>query len=92
MIFSKKIQDLAIEAEHALVAQFGHIDEVAFLNTQKVMDAFRTHRVSDTCFQSTSGYGYDDRGREVLEEVWADVMGAEAAVVGDLPRPDLCGI
>ena len=81
MIFSKKIQDLAIEAEHALVAQFGHIDEVAFLNTQKVMDAFRTHRVSDTCFQSTSGYGYDDRGREVLEQVWADVMGAEAAVV-----------
>ena len=45
------------------------------------MDAFRTHRVSDACFQSTSGYGYDDRGREVLEEVWADVMGAEAAVV-----------
>ncbi len=81
MIFSKKIQDLAFEAESALTAQYKHIDEVAFLNTQKVMDAFRTHRVSDTCFQSTSGYGYDDRGREVLEEVWADVMGAEAAVV-----------
>ena len=81
MIFSKKIQDLAFEAESALTAQYKHIDEVAFLNTQKVMDAFRTHRVSDSCFQSTSGYGYDDRGREVLEEVWADVMGAEAAVV-----------
>ena len=81
MIFSKKIQDLALEAERALAAQFGHVDEVAFLNTQKVMDAFRNHRVSDSCFQSTSGYGYDDRGREVLEEVWADVMGAEAAVV-----------
>ena len=81
MIFSKKIQDLALEAERALVAQFQHVDEVAFLNTQKVMDAFRTHRVSDSCFQSTSGYGYDDRGREVLEEVWADVMGAEAAAV-----------
>ena len=81
MIFSKKIQDLAFEAESALTAQYKHIDEVAFLNTQKVMDAFRNHRVSDTCFQSTSGYGYDDRGREVLEEVWADVMGAEAAVV-----------
>ena len=81
MIFSKKIQDLALEAEQALVVQFQHIDEVAFLNTQKVMDAFRNHRVSDTCFQSTSGYGYDDRGREVLEEVWAEVMGAEAAVV-----------
>ena len=81
MIFSKKIQDLATEAESALGAQFRHIEEVAFLNTQKVMDAFRTHRVSDSCFQSTSGYGYDDRGREVLEAVWADVMGAEAAVV-----------
>ena len=81
MIFSKKIQDLALEAESALAAQYQHIDEVAFLNTQKVMDAFRTHRVSDSCFQSTSGYVYDDRGREVLEEVWADVMGAEAAVV-----------
>ena len=81
MIFSQKIQDLALEAECALAPQFGHVEEVAFLNTQKVMDAFRTHRVSDSCFQSTSGYGYDDRGREVLEEVWADVMGAEAAVV-----------
>ena len=81
MTFSKKIQDLALEAERALAAQFWHVDEVAFLNTQKVMDAFRTHRVSDSCFQSTSGYGYDDRGREVLEEVWADVMGAEAAIV-----------
>ncbi len=81
MIFSKKIQDLALEAEQALTAQYAHVDEVAFLNTQKVMDAFRNHRVSDTCFQSTSGYGYDDRGREVLEQVWADVMGAEAAVV-----------
>ena len=81
MIFSQKIQDLALEAERALAPQFGHVEEVAFLNTQKVMDAFRTHRVSDSCFQSTSGYGYDDRGREVLEAVWADVMGAEAAVV-----------
>lgn len=81
MIFSKKIQDLAQEAERALAVQFQHVDEVAFINTQKVMDAFRTHRVSDTCFQSTSGYGYNDRGREVLEEVWADVMGAETAIV-----------
>ena len=81
MVFSEKIQNLAIEAESAIASQFKHIDEVAFKNTQKVMDAFREHRVSDTMFQSTSGYGYDDRGREVLEEVWADVMGAESAIV-----------
>ena len=81
MIFSDKLQALAREAELALTPFFTHIDQVAFENTQKVMDAFRAHRVSDTMFQSTSGYGYDDRGREVLEEVWADVMGAEAAIV-----------
>ena len=81
MKFSDKIQSIAIEAEAALAPLFKHIEDVAFENTQKVMDAFRSHRVSDTMFQSTSGYGYDDRGREVLEEVWADVMGAECAIV-----------
>ncbi|MBQ8309955.1 MAG: methionine gamma-lyase family protein [Clostridia bacterium] len=81
MKFSEKIQSIAIEAEAALAPQFKHVEDVAFENTQKVMDAFREHRVSDTMFQSTSGYGYDDRGREVLEEVWADVMGAECAIV-----------
>ncbi|MBQ8416559.1 MAG: methionine gamma-lyase family protein [Clostridia bacterium] len=81
MIFSEPIQALATEAETALAPHFTRIDQIAFENTQKVMDAFRNHRVSDTCFQSSSGYGYDDRGREVLEEVWAEVMGAESAIV-----------
>ena len=81
MIFSEKINDLAREAEAALAEQFRHIDEIAFLNTQRVMDTFREHRVSDGMFQSTSGYGYDDRGRDTLDEIWADVMGAEAAIV-----------
>lgn len=81
MIFSEKIERLAKEAETALQAQFAHIEEVAFQNTQKVMDAFREHRVSEGMFQSTSGYGYDDRGRDTLDAVWADVMGAEAAIV-----------
>ncbi len=81
MQFSESLQNLAREAEAALAPQFSHIEAVAFANTQKVMDAFRRHRVSDTMFQSSSGYGYDDRGREVLEEVWADIMGAEAALV-----------
>jgi len=81
MIFSEKINTLAREAETALAEQFAKIDAVAFENTQKVMDAFREHRVSDGMFQSTSGYGYDDRGRDTLDEIWADVMGAEAAIV-----------
>ena len=81
MIFSEKINRLALEAEQALAPHFARIDRIAFENTQKVMDAFREHRVSEGMFQSTSGYGYDDRGRDVLDAIWADVMGAEAAIV-----------
>ncbi|MBQ9785330.1 MAG: methionine gamma-lyase family protein [Clostridia bacterium] len=81
MQFPEKLLNLTHDAENALKPHFSRIDAIAFENTQKVMDAFREHRVSDTMFQSTSGYGYDDRGREVLEEVWADVMGAECAIV-----------
>ncbi len=81
MNFSKKITALAAEAEEALASVFTAIDATAFANTNRVMDAFREHRVSDTMFQSTGGYGYDDRGREVLDEIWADLFGAEAALV-----------
>ena len=81
MIVSETIQQLAKEAEAALVPHFERIERIAFENTQKVMDAFREHRVSEGMFQSTSGYGYDDRGRDTLDAIWADVMGAEAAIV-----------
>ena len=81
MKFSDKINQLAKSAEEALLPHFARIDRISFENTQKVMDAFREHRVSDGMFQTTSGYGYDDRGRDTLDAVWADVMGAEAALV-----------
>lgn len=81
MVISEQIKELAREAEEALAPIFARIDETSFQNTQKVMDAFREHRVSDAMFGSSSGYGYDDRGRDTLDEIWADVMGAEAAIV-----------
>ncbi len=81
MEFSDKILTLAARAEAALSERFAHIDRVAFDNTKKIMDAFARHRVSEAMFNPTSGYGYDDRGREVLDAIWADVMGAEAAFV-----------
>ncbi len=81
MEFSEKILSLAEEAESALSQRFAEIDRVAFDNTKKVMDAFREHRVSEAMFNPTSGYGYDDRGRDTLDRIWADVMGAEAAFV-----------
>ena len=81
MVFSQKINEIAKLAEKDLAPIFARIDEVSFNNTNKVMDAFREHRVAATNFDTTSGYGYDDRGRDVLDRIWADVMGTEAAFV-----------
>ena len=81
MQFSEKILKLAYEAEIALKEHFDRIDSVSFANTNKIMESFMEHRVSDVMFNPTSGYGYDDKGRDTLDEIWADVMGAEKAFV-----------
>ena len=81
MTFSPEIRALAAEAEAALRPQFDYIDNVSYENTARVMAAFAEHRVSEAIFQPSSGYGYDDRGRDTLDRIWADVMGAEAAFV-----------
>ena len=81
MNFSKKIIDLAAEAERALASRFAEVDAISFANTEKIMNSFREFRVSEAMFNPTSGYGYDDRGRDTLDLIWADVMGAESAFV-----------
>ena len=81
MLFCDTVLQLAADAEAALQNRFSEIDRVSLENTMRVMDAFRRFRVSDSMFQSSSGYGNGDRGRDVLDELWADVMGAEAAFV-----------
>lgn len=78
---SKEVRSLAEEAERSLEGIFKKIDKTAERNTEKVLAAFRRHSVSDTMFAGTTGYGYDDRGRDVLDKVYADVMGCEAALV-----------
>ncbi len=81
MQYSNEILTLAAKAEKDLAPHFERIDRISFENTQRIMDAFREFRVSDSMFGTTSGYGYDDRGRDTLDAIWADVMGAEAAFV-----------
>ncbi len=81
MQFSEKVLSITAEAESRLSDIFAEIDRISFENTKKIMDSFREHRVSEAVFNPTSGYGYNDRGRELLDEIWADVMGAEAAFV-----------
>lgn len=81
MKFSKELLALGEQAEAALAKEFTHIAKVSHENTARVMAAFAEHRVDAACFAPTTGYGYDDRGREVLDKIFADVMGAEAAFV-----------
>ena len=81
MEISQKVYSLVAEAERELADIFAEIDRVSFENTSKIMELFREHRVSEAMFNPTSGYGYDDRGRDVLDEIWAEVMGAESAFV-----------
>lgn len=80
-IIMTDLKQLTYKAESALADQFRHIDEVAYSNTAKVLDAFKEFRVSDAHFAGTSGYGYDDHGRETLDKIYARVFGTEAAFV-----------
>ena len=71
-----------------LQERFAEIDRVAEQNQAKVIWAMQKNRVSAQCFAATTGYGYDDVGRDVLEKVYADAFHAEAALV----RPQItCG-
>lgn len=79
MAFS--ISDTVAEAEEKLAPLFRRIDRISEHNTAKVLAAFAEERVSDGMFAATSGYGYDDRGRDVLDRIYARVFGAEAAFV-----------
>ena len=76
-----EVYDLAEKAMAKLQPVFERIDAVAMKNTQKVMEAFQDNKVSEACFAGTTGYGYDDLGREVLDKIYAQIFGAEAALV-----------
>lgn len=76
-----EVYELARQAEEEIRPQFERIDRIAMLNTRKVMTAFQDNKVSDSCFAGTTGYGYDDLGREVLDKVYAQVFCTEAALV-----------
>ena len=78
---SERVRSLGIQAEKALTEQFARIDAIAAENTEKVLAAFQKHKVAEAHFQGTTGYGYDDLGREVLGEIYADIFAAEDALV-----------
>lgn len=75
--FDKRIRDLAQRAETLAQETFQALDDTAEHNTMRVMQAFSDCRVSESHFAGSSGYGYDDRGRETLEQLFAQLVGAE---------------
>lgn len=85
---SDQVLHFGQEVLEGLTDQFRHIDQVAEFNQAKVIAAMQKNRVNATHFNLSTGYGYDDEGRDNLERVYADCFGAEAALV----RPQItCG-
>ncbi len=78
---NKSVQKLIGIAETKAKATFDEIESRALFNQKKVLDAYRNARISYYHFNPTSGYGYSDAGREKLSEVFAEVFGAESAIV-----------
>ena len=72
---------MGLQARQELNEQFARIDAIAEENSQRVLEAFQDHRVAEAYFSGTTGYGYDDQGRDKLDEIYAQIFGTEAALV-----------
>lgn len=78
---SDKAKELVLKAEGSLIDEFKKVDDMCDINSLKVISAFNKNNISEAHFGSTTGYGYDDLGRDAIERVFADVLGAEDALV-----------
>ena len=85
---SSAVYDFGKTVEDSLKERFEKFDKTAEYNQMKVIHAMQKNRVSEACFGASSGYGYNDLGRETLEQVYADTFHTEACLV----RPQItCG-
>lgn len=84
MQFEEKIIKTVQDAESRCRNSFAKLEQVALENQNKVLDAFRNNNVGQRHFAQTNGYGYDDIGRDTLCRVFAEVFGAESAIVSPL--------
>lgn len=74
-------RELILKAEARCQEAFRRMEAIEYHNTEKVLDVMRTHQVSPRHFAPTTGYGYDDVGRDTLEAIYADLFHTEAAIV-----------
>ncbi len=78
---SQLVLELGEQAQKGLFEQFLGIDRIAEENTRKVLNAFQTHRVAEHYFYGTTGYGYNDEGRDKLDDIYAEIFGTQDALV-----------
>ena len=78
---NEDILKMSERAEKRCAERFRQIDQTAQENTRRVLESFRSHRVSEACFSGTTGYGYDDLGRETLDKIYAELLGTESVLV-----------
>lgn len=78
---SDKVEKLIEEAEKDCLEEFLKIDRNGYLNSLKVLSSFHKNQITESHFNATTGYGYNDLGREGIEAVFGDVLGAESALV-----------
>ena len=76
-----EIKELVLNCENALTDEFKKIDDNKFFFSEQVLNSFKKNNLSENAFNSTTGYGYNDLGREVIEKVYADIFKSESAVV-----------
>ncbi|WP_099300982.1 methionine gamma-lyase family protein [Bacillus sp. Marseille-P3800] len=80
-LFSTDMRQLVERAEEKIHPIHQKVDQIALMNQNRVMESFSDHQVADFHFTPTTGYGYDDTGRDTLEAIYADVFGGEASLV-----------
>ena len=78
---SKEVTDIVNLAEAEVRSEFDKINKLCETNTIKVLEAFQTNQVSEVHFNETTGYGYDDVGRETIEKIFSQIFGTEDALV-----------
>ena len=76
-----EIKKLVLNCENELTDEFKKIDDNKFFFSEQVLNSFKKNNLSENAFNSTTGYGYNDLGREVIEKVYADIFKSESAVV-----------
>ena len=76
-----EVVSLVNKCEEKVKEKFKEIDELCDYNSLRVLSSFHKYEVSESCFNSTTGYGYNDLGRDTIEKIFADIFGCEDALV-----------